>query len=66
MIEGIYNGMGAVIGFTVIVLLCENFVSPKFAQNMILIVLFGMLILNSGNIVNLAKKITGGNDDGNS
>ena len=62
--ETIYKSMGAIVGFSVIVLLIQNFIGEKQAQYTVLFTLIGMLLINSDKIVSFAKKI-GGNDDGN-
>lgn len=62
--ETIYKSMGAIVGFSVIVLLIQNFIGEKQAQYTVLFTLMGMLLINSDKIVSFAKKI-GGNDDGN-
>ena len=61
--ETIYKSMGAIVGFSVIVLLIQNFIGEKEAQYTVLFTLLSMVLINSGKIVNLAKKI-GGSEDG--
>ena len=53
----VYDNLGAIVGFTVIVFLIQNFVGEKSAEYMVLFILFGMLILNSEKFINVLKKI---------
>ena len=62
--ETIYKSMGAIVGFSVIVLLIQNFIGEKEAQYTVLFTLLSMVLINSGKIATLIEKI-GGNDDGN-
>lgn len=52
----IYDNLSAIVGFTVIVFLIQNFVGEKSAEYMVLFVLFGMLILNSEKLINVLSK----------
>lgn len=60
--QTLYKSMGAIIGFSIIVLLVQNFVSEKAAQYTVLLTLMTMLILNSGKVLDFAEKVKGGND----
>lgn len=62
--ESVYKNLGAVIGFTVIILLIQNFFDDKTAQNVTLLTLFTMLILNANKLVDFTKKL-GGSNNGN-
>lgn len=61
--QEIYKSMGAVVGFSVLTLIIQNFISDKAAQNFVLLVLLSMLIINSGKVVKFAEKV-GGKSDG--
>lgn len=63
--QTLYKNMGAIIGFSMIVLIVQNFVGEKAAQYTVLLTLISMLILNSGKVINFADKLKGGNEDGN-
>lgn len=52
--ETIYKNFGAILGFTVIVLLVENFLGEKASQWTIILTLIGMLLLNADKVKNLA------------
>lgn len=45
--ESIYKNLGVVIGFSVIVLLVQNFVGEKAGEYTVLFTLFSMLLLNA-------------------
>lgn len=53
--ESIYKNLGAVIGFSVVVLLVQNFVGEKAGQYTVLFTLLTMLILNVDKVVNVAN-----------
>lgn len=53
--ESIYQNLGAVIGFSVIVLLVQNFIGEKAGEYTVLFTLLTMLILNVDKVVNLAN-----------
>ena len=53
--ESVYKNLGAVIGFSVIALLVQNFVGEKASQYMILLTLFTMLLINSEKLVSFAE-----------
>lgn len=53
--ESIYRNLGAVIGFSIVVLLVQNFFGEKAGQYTVLFTLFSMLLLNSEKIVNFAE-----------
>lgn len=57
--QELYNSMGAILGFSCIVLIVQNFVSDNAAQKLIMLTLLSMLLLNSDNVVNFAKKVGG-------
>lgn len=57
--QEIYKSMGAVVGFSVLTLIIQNFISDKAAQNFVLLVLLSMLIINSGKLVKFAEKVGG-------
>ena len=61
--ETIYKSMGAIVGFSVIVLLIQNFIGEKEAQYTVLFTLLSMVLINSGKIATLIEKI-GGSEDG--
>ena len=60
--ETVYKSMGAIVGFSVIVLVIQNFVGEKAAQYTVLLTLMTMLILNADKVVNFANKVKGGNN----
>ena len=51
----VYNSLGAIIGFTVVVLIIQNFVGEKASQYTVLFTLLGMLILNANKLLSFAK-----------
>ena len=53
--------MGAIIGFSAVVLVIQNFVGEKAAQYTVLFTLMSMLLLNSDKILNFANKVKGEN-----
>ena len=57
----LYESMGAIVGFSAIVLVIQNFVGEKAAQYTVLLTLISMLILNSDKILNFANKVKGEN-----
>ena len=59
--QTLYESMGAIIGFSAVVLVIQNFVGEKSAQYTVLFTLMGMLILNSDKILNFANKVKGDN-----
>jgi len=50
--KSIYKNLGAVIGFSVVVLLVQNIAGEKAGQYTVLFTLISMLILNSEKVVN--------------
>ena len=59
--QSLYESMGAIVGFSAIVLVIQNFVGEKAAQYTVLLTLISMLILNSDKILNFANKVKGEN-----
>ena len=59
--QTIYESMGAIIGFSAVVLVIQNFIGEKAAQYTVLLTLMSMLILNSDKILNFANKVKGEN-----
>ena len=59
--QTLYESMGAIIGFSAVVLVIQNFIGEKAAQYTVLFTLMGMLILNSDKILNFANKVKGDN-----
>ena len=57
--QSLYESMGAIVGFSAIVLVIQNFVGEKAAQYTVLLTLMSMLILNSDKILNFANKVKG-------
>ena len=57
--ETLYKSMGAIVGFSVIVLVIQNFIGEKAAQYTVLFTLLGMVLLNSDKILNFANKVKG-------
>lgn len=53
--ESIYKNLGAVIAFSIIVFLVQNFVGEKAGEYTVLFTLFSMLLLNSEKVLNVAK-----------
>lgn len=51
----VYNSLGAIIGFTVVVLIIQNFVGEKASQYTVLFTLLGMLILNANKLLSFSK-----------
>lgn len=59
--QSLYESMGAIVGFSAVVLVIQNFVGEKAAQYTVLFTLMSMLILNSDKILNFANKVKGEN-----
>ena len=59
--QTLYESMGAIIGFSAVVLVIQNFVGEKAAQYTVLFTLMSMLLLNSDKILNFANKVKGDN-----
>ena len=59
--QSLYESMGAIIGFSAVVLVIQNFVGEKAAQYTVLFTLMSMLLLNSDKILNFANKVKGEN-----
>ncbi len=59
--QTLYESMGAIIGFSAVVLVIQNFVGEKAAQYTVLFTLMSMLLLNSDKILNFANKVKGEN-----
>jgi len=57
--ESLYNNLGAVLGISVITLLVQTFFGDETAQNMLLVILFSMLLVNSNKMVQFAQKVSG-------
>ena len=53
--EIIYHSLGAIIGFTIVILIIQNFVGEKASQYTVLFTLIGMLILNANKLLNFAN-----------
>lgn len=53
--ESIYKNLGAVIGFSVVVLLVQNFVGEKASEYTVLFTLLSMLILNVDKVVKVTN-----------
>lgn len=53
--QTVYDNLGAVIGFSIIALLVQNFIGDKAAQYMILLTLLTMLLVNSDKLVSFAQ-----------
>ena len=49
--EEIYKNLGAVIGFSILTILLQNFVSDKVSEYFVLLTLLSMLILNSNKLI---------------
>ena len=58
--QTLYESMGAIVGFSVLTLLIQNFISDKAAQYFVLLSLLSVLILNSDKFVNFANAVKGG------
>ena len=56
--ETVYKSMGAIVGFSVLVLLVQNFISDKASEYMVLLTLLTTLLMNTDKIVNIANKFT--------
>ena len=59
--QTLYESMGAIIGFSAVVLVIQNFIGEKAAQYTVLFTLMSMLLLNSDKILNFANKVKGEN-----
>ena len=59
--QTLYESMGAIIGFSAVVLVIQNFIGEKAAQYTVLFTLMSMLLLNSDKILNFANKVKGDN-----
>lgn len=59
--ESIYKNLGAVIGFSVIVLLVQNFISEKAGEYTVLLTLVTMLLVNVGKFTDFASNFGKGN-----
>ena len=55
MMKEIYKNLGAVIGFSIVVLLVQSFIGEKAGEYTVLFTLFSMLILNSGKLLTFAE-----------
>lgn len=53
--ENLYNNLGTIIGFAIVVLLVQNFVGEKAGEYTVLFTLFSMLLINSDKVTNLLK-----------
>ena len=53
--EEVYKQMGTVIGFSIVVLLVQNFIGEKAGQYTVLFTLFSMLLLNSNKLVTFTQ-----------
>lgn len=53
--QSIYDNLGAVIGFSIIVLLVQNFIGEKEAEYTVLFTLLGMVLINSNKIIDFLK-----------
>ena len=53
----IYENLGTIIGFSVLVLLVQNFISDKASEAFVLLALFSVVLINSNKI----KNFLGGN-----
>ena len=59
--QTLYESMGAIIGFSAVVLVIQNFIGEKAAQYTVLFTLMSMLILNSDKILDFTNKVKGEN-----
>lgn len=57
MMETIYKSLGAIIGFSVIVLLVQNFVGEKAAEYTVLFTLLTMLLLNVDKVTKITNSL---------
>lgn len=48
--ETIYESLGVIVGFSVLILLVQNFISEKASEGLVLIVLLSVVLVNSDNI----------------
>ena len=55
--ETIYKSLGAIIGFSVIVLLVQNFVGEKAAEYTVLFTLLTMLLLNVDKVTKITNSL---------
>lgn len=53
--ENIYQSLGTIIGFSILVILVQNFIGDKASESFVLITLLSMLILNSTMVVSFFK-----------
>lgn len=55
--ETLYNNIGVIIGFLVLVLLVQGFISDKAATAFVTITLLGALVFNADTIVSKTENI---------
>ena len=53
--EIIYENLGVIIGFSVLTLLIQNFISDKASEAMVLMALLSVVLVNSDKITNFLK-----------
>lgn len=53
--KNLYNSMKAIIGFLFITVLVSSFFGEKAAQNSVLFILLGMLILNADSFIKVLE-----------
>ena len=53
--KSIYDNLGAVISFSIIVLLVQNFIGEKEAEYTVLFTLLGMVLINRNKIIDFLK-----------
>lgn len=46
----IYENLGIIIGFSIIIILIQNFIGEKASEAMVLIALLSVVLVNSDNI----------------
>lgn len=56
--EKLYTGSKAIMLFLIIVILSQLVGGDKFAQSMVLVILFSMIILNADNFTAKLKEFT--------
>ena len=54
--QDIFNNMGFIIAFLVLTLVIQISLGGEFANKFLILVLFGMLIINADDFINLLNK----------
>ena len=54
--QGLYENLGVIIGFSTLVLLVQNFISDKASEAFVLIALLSVLLINSDKVVGFLNK----------